>query len=319
MKNLLILGGTGFVGRAVCAQLVNRSGGAGGTVRVATRRLPHGRAIQSLPTVELREADVHDDAALARLLADRDAVINLVAVLHGDEARFQKVHVDLPRRLAQACRTAGVRRLVHVSALGVGPEAPSMYLKSKRAGEAALRTAGLDLTVLRPSVIFGAQDKFLNLFAGLQAVFPFMPLAGAQARFQPVWVQDVASGIVRSLDLPQSIGKTYECAGPDVLTLAQIVTLAGRWAGHERRVIALPDGLGRLQARMMELLPGEPLMSRDNLVSMQVPNVATGTLPRLDALGVEVSSMESVASLYLGGGMQALHDERRAAARRSPG
>jgi hypothetical protein len=140
--------------------------------------------------------------------------------------------------------------------------------------------------VLRPSVIFGVDDHFLNLFAQLQAVAPVFPLAGGDARFQPVWVQDVAQGIVAALMQPQSIGQVIECAGPDVLTLSELVRLSGRWAGVERVQIPLPAAVGRLQAAMMEWLPGEPLMSRDNVDSMRVPNVATGKLPGLQSLGI---------------------------------
>ena len=303
MNNILMLGGSGFVGRSVCDKLVERSNGAGGRITVPSRQPARAKHIQMLPTVQLVAADVHDPAQLRRLVQGADAVINLIAILHGSEAAFERAHVALPRTLAAACAAAGVRRVGHVSALGVSEPgaaaAPSLYLRSKTAGEAVLRAADLDLTVLRPSVIFGEHDRFLNLFATLQAVFPIMPLAGAQARFQPVWVQDVAEAIVTCLDKPATIGHTYECAGPQVLTLQQIVEAAGRWSGHERRVIGLPEALARLQAGMMELLPGEPLMSRDNVASMRVPNVATGRWPGLAALGITPASMEAVVPGYL--------------------
>ena len=303
--NLLILGGTGFVGRSVCGLLVERSGGGSAQVLVPSRRPERAKHLQLLPTVRLVDADVHDEAQLTALLHGRDAVINLVAILHGSEAQFERAHVALPRTLARACAAAGVKRVVHVSALGVvtnGPNPPSRYLRSKTAGEAALMSAGLDLTILRPSVIFGEHDRFLNLFAQLQAVFPLMPLAGADARFQPVWVQDVAAAIVRCLDDDSTIGKTYELAGPQVLTLKQLVQTAGRCAGHARPVIGLPDALGKLQALVMEMLPGEPLMSRDNLASMRVPNVATTRLPGLAQLGIAAATLGSVAPDYLSPG-----------------
>lgn len=298
MRELLILGGTGFVGRVLCERLIEHFAGRA-RLTVPTRRLQHGKALLTLPTIRLVEADVHDNAQLASLVAGHDAVINLVAILHGSAADFERVHVALPRRLAEACRAGGVRRVLHVSALGVAADAPSNYLRSKAAGEAALRGQGLDVTVLRPSVIFGAGDRFLNLFARLQRVFPVMPLAGHGARFQPVWVGDVAAALVASLARPQSIGQTYECAGPSTYTLAEIVRLSGRWAGCERPVLPLPDALGRVQAALMGLLPGEPLMSGDNLDSMRVPNVATGWLPGLDALGIAPSALEAVAPAYL--------------------
>jgi NADH dehydrogenase len=300
--NVLILGGTGFVGRSVCEKLIERAGGGSAQVVVPSRRPANAKHLQPMPTVRVVEADIHDEAQLTALLRGRDAVINLVAILHGSEAGFERAHVELPRKLVRACAAAGVKRVVHVSALGVGPAAPSRYLRSKSAGEAVLTGAGLDLTILRPSVIFGEHDRFLNLFASLQALFPVLPLAGAQARFQPVWVQDVAAAIVRCLDDAASIGKTFECAGPNIFTLKELVQAAGRWSGHVRPVFGLPDAIGRMQALTMELLPGAPLMSRDNLDSMRAPNIATGTLPGLQALGITPATLGSVAPGYLSAG-----------------
>ena len=295
-RRVLVLGGTGFVGRSLCERLAR----AGFALRVPTRRLAHGQVIQHLPALELAQADVHDSAALRGLLADVDAVVNLVAILHGSADAFERTHVALPTTLAFAMREVRVRRLVHVSALGAAADAPSRYLRSKAAGEAALLAAGLELTLWRPSVIFGASDRFMNTFARLQALAPLVPLASANARFQPVWVDDVAQALRRSLDDRSSIGRIYEAAGPQVFTLAELVRLAGRWAGHARPVIGLPDALGRLQAALMALAPGEPLMSADNLDSMKMPNVASGTLPGLAALGIEPTALEAVAPLYLG-------------------
>ena len=318
MNNILILGGSGFVGRSVCDKLVERSGGAGGQIVVPSRRPARARHLQLLPTLRVAAADVHSATQLRQLVQGVDAVINLVAILHGSAAEFARVHVELPRKLADACHAAGVRRLVHVSALGVSDAAPSRYLRSKAAGEAVLKAANLDLTILRPSVIFGEHDHFTNLFATLQAVAPFVPLAGARARFQPVWVQDIAAAIVLCLDQASSIGQTYECAGPDVYTLRQIVEMVGRWSGHVRPVFGLPDMIGRIQAALLELLPGTPLMSRDNLASMRVPNVATGSLPGLQALGISAASLASVAPGYLSAGQGiARLDGWRARARRS--
>jgi len=298
IKKILVLGGTGFVGRSVCEKLVERGAGSG-SVRVPTRRMARGQLLRALPTVEVVEADVHDAAQLQRLLVGVDAVINLIAILHGNEKAFERAHVTLPQTLASACAAAGVRRLVHVSALGVGPQAPSNYLRSKTRGEAVLQAAGLDLTMLRPSVIFGAEDRFLNVFASLQSVAPLMPLAGSGARFQPVWVEDVASAIVGCLDQPATIGQVYECCGPGVYTLSELVRLAGRWSGNERMQIPLPEFVGMAQAFAMELLPGEPLMSRDNVASMRQPNIATPKAAGLEALGITATALEAVAPSYL--------------------
>ncbi len=306
MKNILVLGGTGFVGARVCEQLVR----AGYAVTVPTRRRNNARAIQHLPGLTVLELDVHDEAALTRAAHGHYAVVNLVAVLHGNAARFDKVHVVLPQKIARACTAAGVHHLVHISALGAHDQrpgaVPSEYLRSKGRGEAVLLhptvPAPWKVTVLRPSVIFGAQDRFLNLFARLQALAPFVPLAGADARFQPVWVQDVAQAVVRALQ-PGAPGGVLEVCGPQVFTLRQLVQLAGQWAGvnagRGRPVIGLPQWLGTLQALAMECLPGEPLMSRDNLASMRVDNVATGQHPGLDALGITPAALEPIARDYL--------------------
>ena len=297
---VLVLGGSGFVGRHVCEQLTR----LGWQITVPTRRAIHAANVQSLPGLTVIEANVHQEADLARLLPGHDAVVNLVAVLHGNEERFEQVHVQLPGKIASAMKKAGVQRLVHVSALGADPQGPSMYQRSKARGETVLHNAGLQLTILRPSVIFGAEDKFLNLFADLQAVAPFMPLAGSGTRFQPVWVADVARAVAVCLQKPDTIGQTYELCGPDVLTLGELVKKAGQWAGvnhgRGRPVVGLPMWVGWLQAAAMEMAPGEPLMSRDNLASMKVDNVATGQLPGLAALGIQAASAAGVAPGYLG-------------------
>ncbi len=305
-RRVAVLGGTGFLGRALCERLV-RAGDGGGSINVVvpTRRAAHGNRVRFLPTVEVRVFDVQDDKALMRALGDCDALVNLIAILHGSVREFEQVHAALPQRIARACHAVGLKRVVHVSALGVanggveGSE-PSNYLRSKAAGEAAWKASGLDVTLLRPSVMFGAEDKFLNLFAKLQAIFPLMPLAAADAQFQPVWVDDVAEAILRCLQWPETIGQTIECAGPEVMTLADIVRAAGRWSGHPRPLLPLPMALGKLQALAMELLPGEPLMSRDNLDSTTVPNVASGKLPGLDSLGITPTALATIAPGYLG-------------------
>ena len=300
MKKIVITGGTGFVGRPVCERLFNHD--AGCRLVVPTRHLAAGRTLQVLPTVDLAAVNVHDPQAITPLLSGADALVHLVAILHGSAADFDRVHVQLPRTLAAACSAAGVKRVVHVSALGVAANAPSAYLRSKAAGEAVwqdwARATGGQLTILRPSVIFGAEDRFTNLFAQLQRLFPVMPLAGSGARFQPVWVGDVAQAVVNSLHAAAPAGPVIECAGPEVMTLKQIVQRIGEMAGCRRPVLALPEAVGMLQAAVMGCLPGEPMMSRDNVLSMRVPNVASGTLPGLAALGITPVSLDTLAGHF---------------------
>ncbi|NMM21571.1 MAG: complex I NDUFA9 subunit family protein [Rhodoferax sp.] len=319
MERILVLGGSGFVGTHVCEKLVRKEC----HVTVPTRHEANARNLLIYPFLDVLEFDVHDEAALTRAVAGHDAVVNLIAILHGNQATFDKVHVVLPQKLARACIAGGVKKLVHISALGANAlqpqSAPSMYLRSKGQGEAVLiqaamgagagvgAQAGFDLTILRPSVIFGAEDKFLNLFASLQKVFPIMPLAGAHARFQPVWVEDVATAVVRSLErvgtATAHAPRIIEACGPDVFTLKELVQLSARLSGiregRGRPVLALPDWLGRLQAMLMELAPGQPLMSRDNLASMQRDNVASDTLPGLQSLGITPSALKPIARDYL--------------------
>ena len=252
MKKILIFGGTGFVGTQVCEKLNQSSC----RVTVATRRSEHARHLQLLPLVDVIEIDLNDSAALAALVAGHDAVVNLIAILHGSEEAFQKVHVQWPLNLIRACKAADVRRMVHISALGASVDSASKYQRSKARGEAALLGSGLDVTVLRPSVIFGAGDSFLNTFANLQQVFPVIPLAG--------------SGYI------------------------------GINQGKGRPVIGLPDALARIQAFFMELAPGNPVLSRDNLDAMKTDNVATGKLPGLQALGITPAALAAIAPTYLG-------------------
>ena len=300
MKKVLVLGGSGFVGRHVCEKLNQQQI----HVTVLTRRRVNARHLQMLPLVDVIEVAGLDTASLAAQLPGHDAVVNLIAILHGSEAAFEKAHVGLPTALVSACQTSGVKRVVHVSALGAAADSPAMYQRSKARGEAVLLESGLDVTLLRPSVIFGAEDKFLNTFADLQQLLPVIPLASSEARFQPVWVEDVAAAVVECLVDRDTIGKIFEACGPDVFTLKQLVELAGQYAGvndgRGRTVFGLPARLARIQARLMELAPGEPVMSRDNLDAMKIDNVASGKLPGLDALEITPSALSAIAPSYLG-------------------
>ncbi len=316
---IIVLGGSGFIGRHVCEKLI----AAGHSVTVPTRNAGQCKHLQLLPGLDLLPCDVHDAAQLTAAVAGQEVLVNLVAVLHGSEQRFEQVHVQLPRTIVAACKaaTAGgtTPRIVHVSALGAALDAPSMYQRSKARGEAVFAGSGLDFAMLRPSVVFGAEDKLLNLFAGLQKLAPIVPLAGADTQFQPVWVEDVAQAVMLlatdarysknscSRNIPHGYGlkllKTeavYEACGPQLLTLRDLFAIAGQCVGAKRPVLPLPMPLARLQAWVMEHLPGEPLMSRDNLESMKVANIASGQHPGLAELDITASSVQAIAPTYLG-------------------
>jgi uncharacterized protein YbjT (DUF2867 family) len=300
---ILAIGGAGFIGRQVVGRLVAQ----GHVVHVPTRQFQHGRELLVHPTVTVMQADIHDDAMLERLVAGCDIVMNFVGILHSREgqpygADFDRAHVQLPRRIAQACRTHQVRRFIHLSALGADLQGPSGYLRSKAAGEQAIRNtyatprAG-DFTIFRPSVVFGPEDKFMNMFAQLARFLFVLPIAGAGAKMQPVYVGDVASAVMNVLNLPAAANQTYDLAGPRAYTLGELVKLAALWSGHPRVVIDLPMALGRLQARVFECMPGEPLLSRDNLLSLSVDNVSAE--PMSANLNLVATPLESVAPIYL--------------------
>lgn len=315
-SNLLVFGGTGFIGTELLSRLVTETFAAPGLpegrVIVPTRDAESARAhnLTLLPRVDVMDADIYADDALDALflaLTERGgehcAVINLVGMLQ--DARempygpnFQRVHVDLPRRIVAACRRHGVNRLLHMSALGADPAGPSMYQRSKGDGERVVMNSELDWTVFRPSVVFGPQDHFLNLFARMQRVAPFVPLACADARFQPVYVGDVAAAFINALDNPATVRHAYALVGPRVYTLAQLMRFAGRASGHPRWIVPLPEGLGRMQAALFEHLPGAPI-SRDNLDSMRVDNVSAE--PVAPELGIHPLGMEAVMLPALAG------------------
>lgn len=298
---VLVIGGTGFIGSHIVAQLAAQEY----RVIVPTRHYEHGRHLLELPTVDLVEADVHDAAALHQLMQGVDAVINLVGILHSRPGvpygpDFAAAHVELPKKIVAACVDAGVTRYLHMSALGASVNGTSMYLRSKADGEAvAFSRPELKTTVFRPSVVFGAEDHFLNMFAAMQKWLPLMPLGAADAKFQPIHVEDVARAYVHALDNPKTIGHAYELAGPKVYTLRELVQLAGQYSGHQRPVIGLPATLARMQAWLLEHAPGGPLMSRDNLDSMLSDNVASG--PIAAELDIQPAALEAVALHYLAG------------------
>jgi len=303
----LVLGGSGFVGR----HLVARLAAAGRRVVVATRQRERAKHLIVLPTVDVVEADVHNEAVLAQLVRRASVVVNLVGILHEPRrGEFGRVHVELARKLVAACAAAGVARLLHMSALNADPNGPSRYLRTKGEAEAIVASSGLRWTIFRPSIIFGREDSFLNLFATLERFAPLIPLACSGARFQPVFVGDVARAFDAATDDDAAHGKRYSLCGPKVYTLRELVAYVGELTGYKRPILPLGRGLSQLQARVLEWLPG-PLMSRDNLASMERDSVCDASM--LTNFGFTPTALEAVAPGYLAtGAIKSRYDEFRA-------
>lgn len=295
LKQVCVLGGSGFVGSAIVAKL----DAAGYAVKVLTRRRDSAKHLSLLPSVKVVECNVSDAQALRSALNGADAVINLIGILHQSRRlSFDTVHHQFPTKLANICVELGIRRLLHMSSLRADANAPSQYLRSKAAGEAVLATLQdkLNITIFKPSIIFGAGDSFINLFASLVKCLPVVLLAKPDARFQPVWVEDVASCFVTAIAATETYGQTYELAGPKQYTFRELVQLVMNTLGKPRPIIGLSDGLSYAQAFMMELLPVK-LMSRDNVRSMAVDSVSARPFPEL--FGITPNALEVVVPEYL--------------------
>ncbi len=295
-----ILGGTGFVGRRLAARL----SAAGHEILVLTRHRERHKDLLVLPTVRLVEGSVRNAALLRREFRGQDAVINLVGILNErgrSSHEFDQVHVGLPQTVIQACRDSGVQRLLHMGALGAAEDAPSEYLRSKARGESLVMAAGrtgLQVTVFRPSVIFGRDDSFTNRFVRLLRAIPLVfPLACPESRLQPVHVEDVVQAMVRALGDPRTYGQGYNLCGPRVYTLREIVGYLAAAARVPRRIIALNDSLSRLQAVLLGFAPGKPF-TLDNYRSLQKPSVCNDGFPTV--FGITPSSLEDILPRYLG-------------------
>ncbi|AUB79250.1 epimerase [Spiribacter roseus] len=300
IQTVCILGGTGFVGR----QIANRLANTPIHIKVLTRRRERNRHLLPIPNLELVETDIHDAQQLAAQLEGVDAVINLVAILNESKKPgrdFETVHVRLVEKLLEACHTAGVKRLLHMSALGADIDGPSRYQQTKGEGERLALAANGDelaVTVFKPSVVFGPADSFLNTFAGLLRMAPVMPLPTPEAKFQPVYVDDVAAAFETALSDRRTFGRTYELGGPTVYSLKTLVRYVAELLGVRRAIVGLPDGLSRLQGRIMQRVPGQPY-TYDNYLSAQVDNVCSHNA--LPDLGIHPTALEAVAPGYLGG------------------
>ena len=299
-KKICVLGGSGFVGRHLCATLARRRY----HIRVLTRRRDRARQLLVFPTLELVETDIHYASRLNVHFRDCDAVINLIGILNegsSETQRFDQAHRLLPEKVTEACHFNGIRRLLHMSALGVSAEGPSTYLKTKAAGEEAAHAAereGIAVTSFRPSVIFGPDDDFFNRFASLLSLSPLIfPLACPDSRMAPVYVEDVCRAFVLSLEEKSTWGKRLELCGPRSYTLKELVEYTARVAGLRRKVIGLSDKLSRLQARMLERVPGKPF-SYDNYLSLKKDSVCSEN--GFGLLGITPTAIEAIVPTYLG-------------------
>ncbi|HET9113140.1 MAG TPA: complex I NDUFA9 subunit family protein [Burkholderiales bacterium] len=321
---ICVLGGSGFVGSAIVQALAAQ----GRYVRVLTRNRERSKELIVLPTVDVVECNVHDQAELNGQFAGMDAIINLIGILH--ESRPGKIvdaqsgsgeyfenHVMLPHKVLTACAANGIQRLLHMSALGASIESRSAYQRSKAYGEQLVRTAGsssdcnglgvadfvrgcrLYPTIFRPSVIFGRGDSFLSMFARIVKLLPIIPLAQASARFQPVWVENVAGAFTESLDNPATFGATYNVCGPKIYTLRELVEFVARTVRVTPHVIPLGSRLSYLQAAIMEWMPGKKLMTRDNFYAMLTDNVCDGAYS--EPPGMKPAALEAIAAEYLDG------------------
>ena len=307
---IVILGGTGFVGRHLLARLA----ADGHAVTLLSRNLAcHGNRLLP-PGVDLREVDVYDPTVLRQAFTGSDVVVNLVGILNerGDSGRgFRRAHVELTKLVIAAMQLAGVRRLLQMSSLNAG-RGQSHYLKSRGEAEAAVKASGLDFTIFEPSVIFGQDDGLFCRFAALLKLAPVMPLARAGARFAPVYVNDVVEAFVRALGNRNTFGEVYELYGPDVYTLADIVRMTARARGLKRLVVPLPDPVGRLQAFVFDFVPGKPFSS-DNFRSLLTDSV--GGIDGLHRLGITPTRVAAKLPEILGhvDDRQTRYDRYRAA------
>ena len=298
-KVAMVFGGSGFVGRYMVKRLAQR----GYVVRVGVRdpdRATFLKPMGNLGQIVPMAASVRDDASVAALVAGAEVVVNCVGILYETGSQtFQALHAEAPGRIGRAAAAAGVRHVVHVSAIGADAASPSVYARTKAEGEAALRAAFPAAVVLRPSIVFGPEDNFFNQFAALAQVLPALPVfGGGRTRFQPVYVGDVADAAMAALDRVEAAGKTYELGGPKIYTFREILEFILRTTGRKRFLVSIPYSVGALQARLLELLP-KPLLTRDQLLLLQRDNVVSPGALTLADLGIAPKAVEAIVPTYL--------------------
>jgi uncharacterized protein YbjT (DUF2867 family) len=300
LHRVCILGGSGFVGRHIVAQLAKDKH----HVKVLTRHRERHRDLLVMPSVEVKNANVHDVNTLKAEFVGYDVVINLVGILNDEgkkDRSFQGAHVDLARKIMEACRANRISRLLHMSALNADAgRGSSRYLRSKGEAENLLHTnKDVRVTSFRPSVIFGPDDSFLNRFAGLLKITPKLmpfPLACPNSRFAPIYVEDIAKAFAKSIDNKATFGKHYDLCGPKEYTLKELVQYTGELTGEKRMILGLGQGLSKLQAIIFSVIPGKPF-TFDNYLSLLQDSVCKEPFPQV--FGFAPTPLEVIAPAYL--------------------
>ena len=296
MTQVTVFGGSGFIGR----HLVEHLARAGASVRVATRHPPQTAEPSRLARIQQVEADILDDEAVQAAIRGADTVINLVGILsQAHRQTFTALHEAGARRVAASARRLGVKQLIYVSALGAGRTAPALADRSKAAGEAAVRTAFPDATIIRPSLVYGSDDHFFNGFAARARRLPALPLiGGGQTRFQPVYVEDVVAGFTAILATPASCGKIYEFGGPRVYTFKELLEFVCATIRVRPLLVPVPFWAAELLGGLLQVFPGAPL-TRDQVRLLRTDKVIGGSEPLLGDLGVEPQALETIVPEYL--------------------
>lgn len=298
-----VFGGSGFVGSQVVQALARR----GWRIRVAVRRPDLAFKVHTaghVGQIYTKRCDATDPAQVAEALQGADAAINLIGVLYeSGRNTFEAAHVQTARNIAEACAAGGVDRLVHVSAIGANPESDSAYARTKAAAEMAVREVKPNAVIVRPSVVFGPGDDFLNRFASMAGWAPALPLiGGGRTRFQPVYVGDVAAAIATALSRAETDGRTFELGGPAVMTFEDILRLIMRETHRSRPLLPLPFFAARMigsAAQLTALVGLKPMLTRDQVVLLETDNVVSPDAEGLAELGVEPTGVEAVAAAYL--------------------
>jgi len=298
-RRTAVLGGSGFIGRYIVQRLAAR----GDVITVGCRRAEEAKFLKPLGDVgqiATLNLTIGDEQILPAFLAGNNALVNCVGILRESGSQtFDRVHHTGPARLARLAREAGIERFVHISAIGADPRSSSAYARTKAAGEAAVRDAFPTVTILRPSVVFGAEDQFFNRFAAMATISPVLPLiGGGHTRFQPVYVGDVADAVLKCLDDSTTAGRTYELGGPKVYTFRELIELVLGEIRRKRSLVDLPFGLAAIQARLMSILPNPPL-TPDQVELLKRDNVVSSGALTLAALGIAPTAVEGVLPSYL--------------------